>query len=140
MSKFVPIVVGVADVVNRSAELKDAREPADLILEAIRNALDDANASGTSKELSDNIDSISIVRTWTWPYPDLPGLLSSRLGVNSKHKEYTENGGDRPAKLFDQAARRIAKGESKVAVVAGGEALASCTSFRPALAEIFSHC
>lgn len=126
MSTFVPVVVGIADVVNRSLELKDAREPADLILQAIQDALDDANPSGTSKEkLVNGIGSVSIVRTWTWPYSDLPGLLSSRLGSRPKYKDYTENGGNEPAKLFDQAARRIAKGECEVAVVAGGEALAS---------------
>lgn len=130
MSKFVPVVVGVADVVNRSTELKDAREPAELILQAIKDALNDAGVDGASRsKLQDKIDSISIVRTWTWPYPDLPGLLSTRLGIQPKRTEYTEHGGDKPAKLFDQAARRIAKGDSDVAVVAGGEALASCMFF-----------
>lgn len=127
MSKFVPIVVGVGDCVNRSVEIKDAREPADLIWEAIQNALGDTNLNGNDRsKLQREIDSVSIVRTWTWPYPDLPGLLSSKLGVNPKHKEYTDHGGDKPAKLFDQAARRIAKGQNKVALIAGGEALASC--------------
>lgn len=127
MSTFVPVVVGVADILNRSIELKDAREPADLILQAINDALNDTVLSDTGKaQLKAEIDSISIVRTWTWPYPDLPGLLSTRLGIHPKHKEYTDHGGDKPAKLFDQAARRLARGECKVAVVAGGEALASC--------------
>lgn len=127
MSRFVPIIVGVGDCVNRSVEIKDAREPADLIWEAIQNALGDTSLSGNDRsKLQGQVDSISIVRTWTWPYPDLPGLLSSKLGVTPKHKEYTDHGGDKPAKLFDQAARRIAKGENKVALIAGGEALASC--------------
>lgn len=126
MSKFTPIVVGVGDIVNRSVELKDAREPADLILQAIESALRDTGLSGSDlSKFQETTDSISIVRTWTWPYPDLPGHLASRLGIQPKHKEYTDHGGDKPAKLFDQAARRIAKGENKVAIVAGGEALAS---------------
>lgn len=128
MSKFVPIIVGVGDCVNRSVEIKDAREPADLILNAIENALRDTGLGDQDlSKLQEKIDGVSIVRTWTWPYDDLPGLLSSKLGVTPKHKEYTDHGGDKPAKLFDQAARRIAKGENKVALVAGGEALASRT-------------
>lgn len=42
------------------------------------------------------------------------------------YKYLSEHGGNSPAKLFDEAARRISFGEAKVAVVTGGEALASC--------------
>lgn len=122
-----PVVIGVGDVDNRSLKLEDAKEPAALILGAIQNALKDSSSDAQQK-LQSNIDSISVVRTWTWPYPDLPGLLASRLGVRPCHKEYTEHGGNQPGRIFDEAARRIAEGESKVAVIAGGEALASCTS------------
>ncbi|KAF1975746.1 hypothetical protein BU23DRAFT_632442 [Bimuria novae-zelandiae CBS 107.79] len=73
-------------------------------------------------------DGISIVKTWTWPYPDHPGLLASKLGVEPKHKFYSEHGGDKPEKLFDEAAKRVARGECTVAVVAGGESLASSPS------------
>lgn len=128
MSRFVPIVVGIADVVNRSTKLEDALEPLDLILIAVEDALGDTDTNEPDKRnLKNKIDSINIVQTWTWPYTNLPGLLSSRLGISPTFQEYTENGGDKPTKLFDQAARRIAKGECRVAVVAGGEALASCT-------------
>lgn len=120
MSIFTPIIVGVGDIVNRSIELKDTHEPADLIFQAIENALSDTGLNGANlSKFQKSADSISIVRTWTWPYPDLPGLLASRLGIHPKHKQYTDHGGDKPAKLFDQAARRIAKGENKVAIVAG---------------------
>lgn len=122
-----PVVIGVGDVVNRSAKIEDAKEPATLILDAIQNALKDS-FSDAQQKLQSNIDSISIVRTWTWPYPDLPELLASKLGVKPSHKEYTDHGGNQPGRIFDEAARRIAQGESKVALIAGGEALASRTS------------
>jgi hypothetical protein len=67
------------------------------------------------------------VKTWTWPYPDLPGLIAERLGIDPARKHYTDHGGNQPGLLFDEAARRISKGETKVAVLTGGEALASCT-------------
>lgn len=128
MSSFVPIVVGIGDVVNRSLGLGDALEPADLVSQAIQNALHDTDLDAEIRlpEFRAIIDRISIVRSWTWPYPDLPGLLCSRLGIAPKHKGYSEHGGDKPVKLFDEAARQIAKGECKAAIVAGGEALASC--------------
>lgn len=121
-----PVIIGVGDIKNRSTAVADAKEPATLILEAIQRAIEDASPSSDAK-LKSAIDSIDVVKTWTWPYPDLPGLLAQKLGVEEslKWKRYSEHGGDKPGKLFDEAAKRIAKGECKVAVVTGGEALAS---------------
>jgi hypothetical protein len=55
-------------------------------------------------------------------------LLAEKLGVGKglKHKYYSEHGGNQPGRLFDEAARRVSRGENEVAVVCGGEALASC--------------
>ncbi|KAJ4372311.1 hypothetical protein N0V83_004085 [Neocucurbitaria cava] len=124
-----PIIVGVGDIKNRSTAVADAKEPATLMLEAIRAAIEDASSSSTS-QLQSAIDSIDVVKTWTWPYPDLPGLLAQKLGVEekTKWKRYSEHGGDKPGKLFDEAAKRVAAGECKVAVVTGGEALASLSA------------
>lgn len=123
----IPIIIGVGDFVNRSLSVSDAHEPLTLILNAIQKALDDTELTGAKRSsLQSSIDSIDVVRTWTWPYDDLPGSISQKLGVDAKHKSYTDHGGNKPAKLFDEAARRISKGATKVAVVTGGEALASC--------------
>jgi hypothetical protein len=128
MAPAVPIVIGVADVVNRSTKVEDAREPADLIHQAILDAIKDTGLSPeTSAILQSSIDSIDVVRSWTWPYPDLPGLISKQLGINAKHRQLSPHGGNQPAVVFDDAARRISLGQAKVAVVTGGEALASCT-------------
>src|ERR1700748_1659872 len=125
----VPIIVGVGDFVNRSISLADAYEPLTLILNAISLALEDTDLPEDKRQqLQSAIDSIDVVRTWTWPYDDLPGDIGRRLGVNARHRFYSDHGGNKPAKLFDLAARRISKGETKVAVVTGGEALASLTT------------
>lgn len=124
-----PIIIGVADIKNRSTSISDAKEPAQLMYEAIQAAIKDTSASNANQEkLQSEIDSIDVVRTWTWPYPDLPGLLAEKLGVEKglKHKFYSEHGGNQPGKLCDEAARRISRGECRVAVLTGGEALASC--------------
>lgn len=127
---MVPVIIGVADVKNRSTAVKDAKEPAALMLEAIGAAVQDASGSAeVAGQLQSNIDSIDVVRTWTWPYANLPSLLAEKLGVQPKHQSYTEHGGNQPAKLLDDAARRIAIGENRVAIVTGAEALASCEIF-----------
>lgn len=123
----IPIIVGVGDFVNRSLALDDAHEPLTLILKAIEVALEDTKLpNSTLQKLKSSIDSIDVVRTWTWPYDDLPGLIGQNLGVRPKHTFYSDHGGNKPAKLLDDAARRISQGQAKVAIVTGGEALASC--------------
>ena len=127
---FTPVIIGVGDVKNRSTKVEDAIEPMWLMLEAIKTAIKDANFTSNAVflDLQSQIDSIDVVKTWTWPYADLPGLLAEKLGLGDgvKHKFYSEHGGNHPAKLLDEAAKRISRGEAKVAVVTGGEALASC--------------
>ena len=122
-----PVIIGVGEIKNASKNLSDAADPATLMHRAISAALSDSFASSTS-DLQSAIDCINVVATWTWSYPDLPGLLAEKLGVQTttKHKALSHHGGNAPAMMLDDAARRIAKGESKVAVVTGGEALASC--------------
>ena len=122
----IPVVIGVGDVKNRSLQIEDAIEPMQLMLQASLRAIDDAASTPSArKELRSDIDSIDVVATWTWPYTDLPGILAEKLSILPKHKLYSEHGGNQPVKLFDEAARRISRGESKVALVTGGEALAS---------------
>jgi hypothetical protein len=127
---FTPIIVGVGDVINRSLEVEDAIEPLELMIRAIQKALQDTGVNDKlQKELEHAIDSIDVVRPRTWPYEDLPELLANRLSVKPTHKFISPNGGNELVKLVDEAAKRIALGETKVAIVTGGEALASCKCF-----------
>jgi hypothetical protein len=124
--RFTPVVIGVGDIKNKSTKIEDAIEPVQLMLQATLRAIEDIKLPrSAAKELQSRIDSVNVVNTWTWNYPDLPGLLGEKLGVKPSYKVLSHHGGDSPAKLFDEAARRISFGESKVAVVTGGEALAS---------------
>jgi len=125
----IPIIVGVGDIVNRSTSIESAFEPLQLITESIGKALEDTGLDGEKQKLFQAaIDSLDVVKTWTWPYDDLPGDIARKLGVNPRHKLYTDHGGNKPAKLLDEAARRISKGQTKVAILTGGEALASLTA------------
>src|SRR3954453_16408115 len=124
-----PIIVSVRDVVNRSQELEDAIAPMQLMFQATLLASKDTNLSNSAaKELQSKINSVDVIATWTWPHPDLPGLLSEKLAVKPRHKYYSHHAGGQPAKLLDEAARRISLRESKIAIVTGGKALASLST------------
>lgn len=126
-SKKTPVIIGVGDVVNRSKKVEDAIEPLQLMVFAIQEALKDTGLDASAvAALQAAIDSIDVTRSWTWPC-DYPSLLAEKLSCNPTHKCYPlEHGGNQPALLLDNASRRISTGESKLAVVVGGEALASC--------------
>lgn len=124
--KAIPIVVGVGDIKNKSTQLEDGIEPMKLMLESIYRAIKDTKLPSSAQlKLQSEIDSIDVVATWTMNYPDLPGLIAKNLDVSPKHKLLSAHHGDSPAMMFDDAARRISLRENKLAVVTGGEALAS---------------
>lgn len=132
-----PVIIGVGEVKNASIAVNDAVEPLQLMRQSVEAALQDTAMSTTSQiALKSDVDSISIVRTWTWPYQDLPGLLSEKLGISPSHRYYSDHGGNQPAKLCDEAARRISCGQSKAAIIVGGEALASRISSLPSSSDI----
>lgn len=123
-----PVIIGVADVKNKDRTLRrdGSDEPAALILQAIEAAVAD---TGSGKVRAQDIDSISVVRPWSWPYPDLPALLASRLGARPSFTTTSPHGGNQPAKLLDEACRAIAQGRSKLALITGGEALDSLSEY-----------
>ena len=122
----VPIIVGVGDVRNKSLEVADAVEPAQLMVRAIRAAAADTGLDEAAQQaLLAAADSLRVVPTWTWAYKDLPGSIASALGSRPATRVMPDHGGNQPALQCDEAARAIAQRQSTVAVLTGGEALAS---------------
>lgn len=116
-----PIIVGVGQYANRSRDLADAREPLDLLEAVARAAAEDAGASG----LIDHIDSLQVVNILAWPYADTPGLLAERLGISQAERIYTAVGGETPQRLVNATAERIARGETRLALICGAEVVHS---------------
>lgn len=137
----IPIVIGVGDIVNRSHRVDDAVEPMHLMQRAIVSAVNDTLLPlHRARDLQLSIDSIDVVAPWTWPYDDLPGLLSKELHIQPKRKTCSKHGGHQPMKLVDEAARRISQGTSSVAIIVGGESLASCRYYQFVPIWIYRDC
>lgn len=121
------MIVGVGQVRgNRDRDVAAAREPADLVRAAVDAAAVDAGAPG----LLAAADSVATVRTTSWAYDDLAGRIAAHVGARPAHTTDTTVGGHWPAVLLERAAARIADGSSQIAVIAGGEAMASLGALR----------
>ena len=111
----VPVIAGVGQVNDRD----DRLDPGELMIEALRRAEDDAGA-----RLLADADSLSVVAQIAWP--DL-GELSSRVadavGMTGNMRQSKLPHGDTPIRYLNDAADAIQRGESRIALVTGGEAL-----------------
>ena len=116
-----PVIVGVGQYTNRSRDLADAREPLEMMAIVARAAEEDAGVHG----LLGGIDSLQVVNILAWPYTDTPGLLAERLDARPGHRVYTTVGGDTPQRIINSTAERIARGETRLALLCGAEALHS---------------
>src|SRR3990170_4613623 len=114
-----PVIVGVGQYVNRSLSLDDSREPADMMALVARAAEADTGVEG----LLARVDSVQVVNIIGWSYPDAPGLLPQRLGARPEHTLYSSIGGETPQRLINETAQAIAEGRTRVALLAGAEAL-----------------
>ena len=127
-----PIIVGVGQVTNRAASLAEVMEPLALMEEAARAAAADTAAPA----LLSGLDSVTVINIISHPYEDPPRQLASRLGAQPKECLYTLMGGNSPQWRINETADRIARGEVRVALIAGAEALHSLNLARKAGATL----
>src|SRR5204863_231713 len=118
-----PVIVGAGQVLHHDASEEESSEPVVLIAEALRRAGED---SGVGERLLRDADSVRCVPVIGWPYRDAAALLAEDLGARPRETAQSAViGGDGPQRLLNDTARAIAAGEIDVALVGGGEAVAS---------------
>ncbi|HEY5638584.1 MAG TPA: acetyl-CoA acetyltransferase, partial [Dehalococcoidia bacterium] len=117
MSNY-PVIIGVGQVTNRAQTVADSIEPVELMAQSARLADEDAGGGLLSR-----IDSLQVVNIISWPYPDAPGLLASRIGAEPAQTLYSAIGGETPQRLVNETAEAIVAGRTRVALIAGAEAM-----------------
>jgi acetyl-CoA C-acetyltransferase len=113
-SANIPVIVGAGEAIERWDGVERASEPLALMENAIRNA--------TFSFRIAQIDSLDVVNVSSWRYQKAALQLAQRLNISPAHCRHGPIGGESPVRLIDEAAQRIANGESRVAVVCGAEA------------------
>ncbi|MBM3805513.1 MAG: acetyl-CoA acetyltransferase [Actinobacteria bacterium] len=112
-----PVLIGQGQIVNRIANLNEAREPVSLIAEAIQTAIADAEIASLR-----TVDALHVVRLLSWKYHNPALSVAKRLGIHAHVTGITPHGGNMPQLLVNKVASEIQGGELEIAIVAGGEA------------------
>jgi acetyl-CoA acetyltransferase len=122
-----PVIVGIGEVVDRVDDPLDAREPLELMAEALRRADADAGAGWL-----DRLDGLALVNSVTWPVDRPAERLAARLAIAPRHLSDAPIGGEMPVHLLDEAARAIIAGERDAVAIVGAEAENALTKLRRA--------
>jgi acetyl-CoA C-acetyltransferase len=122
-----PCLIGVA---QRTVHPGDGPAPEPLVLweDVSREAAADSGGTGVLGA----VDDLDVVFCQSWPYDHPPGRLAERIGIEPRRRRYSGIGGTTPLVLVGDAARSILAGELDLALVVGGECLATVRSLRKA--------
>ncbi len=111
-----PAIAGVAQIVQRVEDPREAAEPLALMERAIRNAAEDAGAP----KLVESLDAI-LVPQGLWQYGDPGRLLGQRLGSPGVRTTVGAISGHIVQILVNRACEEIAAGRADVIAIVGGE-------------------
>jgi acetyl-CoA C-acetyltransferase len=115
-----PVLVGVAQLVQRDAELAQSLEPLAMLERTAREAARDA---GVRDEALRALDTVALVDVAGWHPQNGPCLLASRLGAAPRREVVSAIGGEIPLRMLNELARAIAAGRSRMALLAGSNNL-----------------
>jgi acetyl-CoA C-acetyltransferase len=113
-----PVIVGVAQLTQRPGT-EPPREPLALMTDAARTAANDAGAPS----VLDMVDSVRVINILSWPSAAPARDLSRALEITPREMLYTAVGGNTPQWVVNETADAIARGDIRVALIAGAEAM-----------------
>ena len=113
-----PVVIGVAQAMQKPDDLGDAIEAVAMMEQAVRDAATDAGAPG----LLTKLDHIGVVQG-AWKYTDPARIIADRVGAPGARTSVSANGGNTPQSYLNALAARIKSGEMETAVFVGAETI-----------------
>ena len=114
-----PVLVGVGQLVNKATDAREVIEPLEMMATVSRRAIEDAEIPQRVVD----IDSLTVINCISHVYADPPGQLAARLGMQPSDRVYTSMGGNSPQWRVNETADRIARGDVRLALIAGAEAM-----------------
>lgn len=116
MDSIWPIVIGAAQLSDREVTLETAANPIKMLARIVREA---AESSGGDPRLVESIDTIGLADTLGWSAQNPPRLLADAIGATPATEWQSGVGGESALALTNDAAMRIASGDSQLAFVGG---------------------
>ncbi|HWW44029.1 MAG TPA: acetyl-CoA acetyltransferase [Acidimicrobiia bacterium] len=111
------VIVGVGQAEQRVDDPAAAREPIDLLGDAVRAAETDTGAAVLAR-----VDTVAVVSIVSWAYPDPGALLARRLGLPTPRRTMTTTvGGNSPQLLVNILVPAIERGDADVVLLGGAE-------------------
>ncbi|MHB8219742.1 MAG: acetyl-CoA synthetase [Acidimicrobiales bacterium] len=128
-----PCLIGVGRRTWHPADVDGAGAPEPLAMweEVARMAASDAGTASGTKVLT-SIESLQLIYCQSWEYDDPAERLAVRLGASPARRHYSGIGGSVPQTLLSEAASQIMAGNLDLALVVGGEALATTRRLKKA--------
>lgn len=121
-----PVLVGIAQHTVKRQDLPGP-EPLSAWEIVCRDAMSDA---GLDARTLSEVDALLLTDCMSWRYDDPAARLAERLGASASFRHIGPPSGTSGQTLVNLAANRIRRGEASVALVCGGEALASLRAYR----------
>ncbi len=112
----VPVIAGVAQVLQRDEDPEAAREPLELMVDAVCAAADDAG----SRELLARADAVRVVRGM-WRYRDPGRAIAQQIGCPLAKTALAQYGGNYVQTAVSKTFLDIQRGALDVAIVTGAE-------------------
>lgn len=126
-----PVVVGVAQAVERSASPDDAPSPLSMLETTARAAAADAKDANGAGTILRSVDQLAVIRTFAdsgalfrlpgWHYTNLPRSLANAIGATPSRLVYPQPGGNSPQVQINRFAEAIAAGRADICLLAGAE-------------------
>ncbi len=120
MKRNIPCIIGVAQHTWHPAN-GDSPEPLEQWALMAKAAAKDAGNEG----LISAIDELDVIYSISWAYDNAAQQLADKLGISSCKQKLSGLSGTSPQKFINEAAEQILRGETQLALVVGGEALAT---------------
>ncbi len=123
LDKNTPVLVGFGQVTLRAGESGVDVSPAQVMAQASRAALADTEVLVPG--LASSVDQLVVVDTMRRSMDNLPASLAAELGLFHARQRLAPVSGHVPQIVIDRICDEICRGESNLALIAGGEALRS---------------
>lgn len=115
-----PVVIGIAQLIDRDSDAKTAPTPLDLMERIAHQCAQDA---GPGDAVIRALDTVGIVDVAAWNPQNAARLLADRLGIDPKTELASRVGGELSLVLVNSIAERILEGSSRVGLVIGSNNL-----------------